>query len=1120
MLSELLDQVLTQPPSERRAWLDDLAHRDGPLARELEELLAALPDAELSGSESDSTSDSTRDSASEHASEHEHEFTHGSELTSATASELATDADVDEPRVGEVIGGCRLTALLGRGGVGTVFAADQLDPPRPVAVKVLRTGSTRPSHLRRFRTEAMALARLEHPAIVRIYATGVASRSLDGRVIAAQVPYIVMERVAPAANFVDWARRLRKVDTAHDASRDLREIAACMAEVCDGMQQGHSRGLLHRDLKPSNVLVAPNGRVKIIDFGVARLVEQGSLEAIETLGTAIPEDTVVGALIGTPAYMAPEQFELPPSEIDIRADIHAVGVMLYEAVTGRRPYEIPRHLYFDAARIVREATPTPLERCDSTVPRDFSAIVAKAMAKDRTKRYATMAELADDLRAFVAGRAVRARPESAGERVVRWVRRNPAWTTAIAVTSLVLLASTLFTAISWKRASHQLMLASLERAATSSRELNMQDAAARIDELRDAARGQIPEFIFGMLAAPFDGAVRQYAEQNHGHRMAGTLSPDRTRWIASGDGGVVHVVDLVTHAVVEARVPSDPAFSWACGFSPDGDRTFVGCEKGIYEVLADGRCEARWETPLGQVRGFAPTTRGPRGMYLFAGSQAIARFVPEGPAESEQVVLPRGTAIGSIVCAGDRMYAAAADGNFYALNIDGDGKVVVDQGFRPPPGRGVSVTVTSDGALLARGLYDGRVQILNPRTGAVFAEDFVRHDVFAVAFTPSGAHLYAGDRGGRVHRYRIGGTSDAPTLEATAVQRTQSTDPVWAIGAINETEVVANVSFGIYRFDFSPAWAPDPQPFPGGSVVSLSRFDGRTVRALGGDGRVYELDLANGVWSQVSHGELGMTSVQSGKLSADGTAVVAWDGNQLVVRDLRDGMGATLDAPNAAGRPIFAWSPEGERVVCVLSDRVALLDRQGAELDVQQVPIGLARIAEWFVDPKTKQNRVAICAISGVYSMHEVAVDERSLRMVAKHDSGQSVLWRGDRFVQPELSGPIRIFARGGLDAAFQAPQTILRGHFDVARAIDIAPSGEWLVSGGEDGTVRVWNIALAECFLPLSGPGGKMQFVQWAPDERSILAVDQFGRVRFFDSVARHERLREARQRDVSALP
>jgi hypothetical protein len=222
--------------------------------------------------------------------------------------------------------------------------------------------------------------------------------------------------------------------------------------------------------------------------------------------------------------MAPEQFELPPSEIDIRADIHAVGVMLYEAVTGRRPYEIPRHLYFDAARIVREATPTPLERCDSTVPRDFSAIVAKAMAKDRTKRYATMAELADDLRAFVAGRAVRARPESAGERVVRWVRRNPAWTTAIAVTSLVLLASTLFTAISWKRASHQLMLASLERAATSSRELNMQDAAARIDELRDAARGQIPEFIFGMLAAPFDGAVRQYAEQNHGHRMAGTLS--------------------------------------------------------------------------------------------------------------------------------------------------------------------------------------------------------------------------------------------------------------------------------------------------------------------------------------------------------------------------------------------------------------------------------------------------------------------------------------------------------------------------------------------------------------------------------------------------------------------
>ena len=1083
-MAEILDEALKVPESERSAWLDDLAHRDARTAEELRALLAALPDAE-STNETD-------------------------EEKSAAVHELASEAEFDEPRVGEIIGGCRLTAFLGRGGVGTVFAADELDPPRAVAVKVLRASSTRPSHLRRFRTEAMALARLEHPAIVRIYATGVANRvDPRGDAILAPMPYIVMERVAPAVNFVEWAQQPSKADPSLGVRRDLREIARCMAEVCDGMQQGHSRGLLHRDLKPSNVLVQSDGCAKIIDFGVARLVEQSGSASIPS------DETVAGALIGTPAYMAPEQFALTPAEIDTRVDVHAVGVMLYEAVSGRRPYEIPRHLYFDAARVFRDTTPTPLERIDSNVPRDFSAIVAKAMAKDRSQRYATMAELADDLRAFVAGRAVRARPESQGERAVRWVRRNPAWATAFVATSLVLLASTIFSAISWKRASHQLMLASLARAATSSRELHEKELAARLDEVRDASRGQVPEFIYGMLTAPFDGAVRNYARSNQGHRMAGRLSPDRRRWIASGDGGVVHIVDLVTHTVVEARVPDDPAFSWACGFTADGARAFVGCEKGIYEVLFDGRCEPRFKVPIGQVRGFEQTTRGPAGFYFFVGSQAIARFVPEGPEEAEMLVLPRGTGIGNIVCVGDRMFAAAADASFYAMNIGEDGTIRKDPAFQPPRGRGIAIAATADGALLARGLHDGRVQILNPQTGALYDEEFVRHDVNSLAFTPSGKYLYAGDRGGRVHRYRVDETTAAPTLEPVSIQRTQSTDPVWAIGAINETEVVANVSFGIYRLDFGPRWAAEPQQFPGGFIVSGSKFDGQRVRALGADGRAYELDLATGVWLQLPHGELGLAGAQSGKITADGTALIAWDNNQLVLRNLVDGSGATMDAPNAAGRPLFAWSSDGTRVACVFADRVVLLDRAGNQIGKQEFETGIMRIAEWYVDPKTKQDRLVVCAISGVYQLLEFAIDAQSIRALATHETGLSVLWCSDRFVQPELSGPIRIFERGGLHAAFLPPQTILKGHFDVAKAIDFSPDRKWLVSGGEDGTVRVWNIALSECFLPLSGPGGKILFVQWSPDGRSILAADQFGRMRFFDSVSRHQRLQDERLQD-----
>ncbi|MEY2715407.1 MAG: hypothetical protein RIT24_1750, partial [Planctomycetota bacterium] len=226
LLADLLDEALALDTEARELFLRGLEGRDAARASEVRELIAHLPDPE-------------------------------SREVADRAERGEADPFVGEPAVGESIGGCVIEEVIGRGGIGTVLGARQLDPPRAVAVKVLRLAHARASHLRRFRTEAYALGRLLHPALARIYASGTERRGQF------DLPYIVMERIDGAVTFVDWARA---------PGRTRAEIAIGMAQICDGMQHGHSRGVIHRDLKPTNILVGADGRPHVIDFGIARLV--------------------------------------------------------------------------------------------------------------------------------------------------------------------------------------------------------------------------------------------------------------------------------------------------------------------------------------------------------------------------------------------------------------------------------------------------------------------------------------------------------------------------------------------------------------------------------------------------------------------------------------------------------------------------------------------------------------------------------------------------------------------------------------------------------------------------------------------------------------------------------
>ncbi|MBS0191964.1 MAG: tetratricopeptide repeat protein [Phycisphaerales bacterium] len=327
---------------------------------------------------------------------------------------------------GDRIGNYRLISRIGEGGFGIVYEAEQERPVRRrVALKVIKLGMDTRQVVARFEAERQALALMDHPNIAKVFDAGATPA---GR------PYFVMELVkgAPATDFCD-AEKL--------GIRDRLEIAAT---VCDALQHAHQKGVIHRDIKPSNVLVARiDGRIsaKVIDFGVAKATSARLTE--KTIFTEFRQ------LIGTPEYMSPEQAGQSADDIDTRTDVYAVGVLLYELLTGATPFDSKRlrsAAYGELLRIIREEDPpkpstrlssmggslnavaatrgTAPQRLGTLVRGELDWIVMKAMEKDRSRRYESAGALASDLRRYLVGEAVLAAPPSRGYQLRKFAARN------------------------------------------------------------------------------------------------------------------------------------------------------------------------------------------------------------------------------------------------------------------------------------------------------------------------------------------------------------------------------------------------------------------------------------------------------------------------------------------------------------------------------------------------------------------------------------------------------------------------------------------------------------------------------------------------------------------------
>ncbi|GAB5495445.1 MAG: hypothetical protein Phyf2KO_05250 [Phycisphaerales bacterium] len=390
-LDRLFQAVCDLPTDQVNDRLIELAPNDEMIRSEVLELLHA---------ESDSGKDFTP------------------EAFQSSIQQVLTESASEPERVGNY----SLIKRLGQGGMGVVYEARQQSPERTVALKLLKPGLASPELIRRFEFEARALGKLQHSGIANIYEAGVTDSPMGPR------PFFAMELVE-GESLSEWGRR---------ESPDARRVLGMVANICDAVQHAHSKGVVHRDLKPSNILVTAEDAPKVLDFGVARSVEDDS-QNVETAYTR------PGQLVGTMPYMSPEQIGSSPDDVDTRSDVYSMGVILYELLSGELPSKVEGLGLVEAAREIQDKQAAKLSTYNTKYRGDIETIVSTALAKDKQDRYQTIAAMADDIRRYLANETISARPPSAIYQLSRFAVRNKllvGLTCALAVALIVAVIGT------------------------------------------------------------------------------------------------------------------------------------------------------------------------------------------------------------------------------------------------------------------------------------------------------------------------------------------------------------------------------------------------------------------------------------------------------------------------------------------------------------------------------------------------------------------------------------------------------------------------------------------------------------------------------------------------------
>ncbi len=637
----------------------------------------------------------------------------------------AFDAAIEEE--GFHVPGYETPELISRGGMGVVYRARQLRPARDVALKVLLTHLAEDVEMQaRFHIEARAMAALQHPAILPIYEVG----EIDG------MPFFSMMLATGGS----LAERLEK------GPLPPREAATLIAALCRALHYAHQQGVLHRDLKPENFLFDGEGRGYITDFGLAKLVITSPAEAL----------TQIDSFLGTPHYMPPEIASGSVHQAATPADIYSMGAVLYQCLSGEKPYATKENLASLLRAISEEKTPA-LCSLDPRLPRDLEVICARAMESAPAARYASAADLADDLDRWLAGHPIHARPVGATERLWRWARRHPLPASLTAALMLTALIGSLLLVFSYQERGKLLvrLLTDQARAERLLGEPGHRDRALHL--LRQAVAispsAEIRDEAAALLVRPDVLAVPFPAVTEKSGNWPVSLDPDdpaTTRRVSPDGTGSLSFHEKTGRAAAWKAGTATPVSIWnpspgraiTGDFLPDGSGAILAdTENGLLAISANF-LDARMLLPAGSsaVTGMAIH---PSGQWMALGmADGLAVVSAKDGSKIWQIPsLP-------VLCAP----AWTPDGKLLAVAATGEQRGVTlydsaDGSFdRTISTRGwpTQIAIHPRAHLLAIPDSDHYLTLAEISTGRIWAT--LRSPSSDVKFPADGQHLIAGDK--------------------------------------------------------------------------------------------------------------------------------------------------------------------------------------------------------------------------------------------------------------------------------------------------------------------------------------------------------------------------------------